>query len=127
MGYDIGFVKVIVEDLEKETAFYRAVLGLEQLERIQVDDDQFAVDEIALGTGSPTGCALVLVKDFRGDVPVTKSGLLGFNTQDLDALVERVRANGGTVQLEPFDYEGERAAVVVDPEGQMLEIIEVAD
>ena len=127
MGYDVGFVKVIVEDLEKEAAFYREVLDLKQLERIQVDDDERALDEIVLGTGSPTGCALVLVKYLRGDDPVTKSGLLGFMTQDLDALVERVPANGGTIQLEPFDYEGQRVAVVVDPEGQVLEIIEVAD
>ena len=44
---------------------------------------------------------------------------------DLDRVVERCTARGGTVLVGPFDYEpATRLAVITDPDGNTYEVIE---
>ena len=64
---------------------------------------------------------------FRDAFPIVTSAdierLTSFYTDDVDAEVERLCANGGIVLDEPADREwGERMATVADPDGNLLHI-----
>jgi predicted enzyme related to lactoylglutathione lyase len=43
---------------------------------------------------------------------------------DLDGVLERCRARGGAVLLEPFEFEpGSRIAIISDPDGNSIEVV----
>lgn len=55
------------------------------------------------------------------DAPLPRSISLWTYTDDCDALVERIRAAGGTITEEPADQPwGERVARVLDPDGNQI-------
>src|SRR6476646_9576311 len=48
---------------------------------------------------------------------------LSLDVTDLDAVLERCTARGGTVVLEPFELEpGTRLAIIADPDGTTMEL-----
>ncbi|MBL8677869.1 MAG: VOC family protein [Myxococcales bacterium] len=51
---------------------------------------------------------------------------LGFDVADVDAIVERVAASGATVRALPSESPRGRRAVVIDPDGRAVELIESA-
>jgi lactoylglutathione lyase len=124
-----GFTKVIVHDLEKMAAFYRDVYGLHAVERVRgasIGDEQ--IDEIMLSR-DPTARfgSLVLLKYLgRGSSPNGEL-ILGFVTDDLPALLDRVRAAGGAVTA-PIKEMPElhlRVAFAADPEGHLAELVQM--
>jgi predicted enzyme related to lactoylglutathione lyase len=124
-----GFTKVIVHDLEKMAAFYRDVYGLHAVERVRgasIGDEQ--IDEIMLSR-DPTARfgSLVLLK-YLGRGPSPNGELiLGFVTDDLPALLDRVRAAGGAVTA-PIKEMPElhlRVAFAADPEGHLAELVQM--
>jgi len=124
-----GFTKVIVHDLEKMAAFYRDVYGLHAVERVRgasIGDEQ--IDEIMLSR-DPTARfgSLVLLKYLgRGSSPNGEL-ILGFVTDDLPALLDRVRAAGGGVHSDIRDYPDMkvRVAFATDPEGHLAELVQM--
>lgn len=121
---NLSFTKIIADDLEAEAAFYVSVFNLKQLERITLSEP-IPVDEIVLGTGKETGAALIVVEAPRGE-KATKSGILGFMSRDLEATIGKATALGAKVTLAPIDIPngGGRAALLDDPEGQSIEIVQ---
>jgi lactoylglutathione lyase len=124
-----GFTKVIVHELEKMAAFYRDVYGLHAVERVRgasIGDEQ--IDEIMLSR-DPTARfgSLVLLKYLgRGSSPNGEL-ILGFVTDDLPALLDRVRAAGGAVTA-PIKEMPElhlRVAFAADPEGHLAELVQM--
>jgi predicted enzyme related to lactoylglutathione lyase len=72
---------------------------------------------------------ILLVKHSeRTSAPEPGSGFekIVFVTDDVDALHERVAANGGTSEKAPWNLEkmGIRVALVRDPDGYLIELIE---
>ena len=47
-----------------------------------------------------------------------------FQTTDLDAVLERLQAHGGTIAMGPFDAPGSRAAFILGPNGALVEVIQ---
>ena len=121
---NLSFTKIIADDLEAEAAFYVSVFNLKQLDRITMSEP-IEVDEIVLGTGKETGAALVVVEVPRGE-KATKAGMLGFMCTDLDATIGKATALGAKLTLGPMDIpNGDgRLALLDDPEGQIIEIIQ---
>jgi predicted enzyme related to lactoylglutathione lyase len=132
-----AFTKLIVHDLEKMAAFYRDVYGLHAVNRVRgerIGGDE--IDEIML---SPDPAAqwssLVLLKYVRGEAP-TNAGreaspkgevILGFTTDDLPALLERVRAAGGRIHAPTKEMPALkiRVAFATDPEGHLAELVQM--
>ncbi len=54
------------------------------------------------------------------------SGLryLTVQVDDVGRAIERCQSAGGTVVMAPFDYEGSPVAIVEDPEGNWVELIQ---
>ncbi|MAG34462.1 MAG: glyoxalase/bleomycin resistance/dioxygenase family protein [Deltaproteobacteria bacterium] len=122
-----SFTKLVVDDLEKMTAFYSRVFGLKQFDRIQADIGIDPIDETMLGVDSAFGPgALMLLKFVDQPAPQPGAVILGFQTDDLQSLVDRVIANGGTLhsEIKDSDVAKLRVAFTRDPEGNLAECIE---
>jgi len=124
-----SFTKLIVHDLDKMAAFYREVYGLHAVNRVSGESiGREAIDEIML---SPDPNArygpLVLLKYLgRGPSPAGEV-ILGFTTDDLPGLLERVRKAGGgiTAPIKEMPELKIRVAFATDPEGHLAELVEL--
>lgn len=124
-----AFTKLIVHDLEKLAAFYRDAYGLHAVQRVRgerIGDE--AIDEIML-SADPAAVygSLVLLQYLGRGAPPNGEVILGFTTDDLPALLERVRAAGGAVAVPLHDMPERRirVAFATDPEGHLAEIVQL--
>lgn len=107
----IAFTMYPVTDIARARRFYEQDLGL-IVSRVFQDawieydlaDGTFAITTLAEGV-SPSADA---------------GGGIGFEVDNVDAMVTTLRAKGTTVKLEPFSTSVCRMAVILDPEGNAL-------
>jgi lactoylglutathione lyase len=122
-----GFTKLIVGDLEKSAAFYKSVCGV--VEQARIDDalDGRPMSEILFNPAMPGGPTFVLFTFHDTPKPAASEVILGFITPDLDALLGRARAAGGTVVEEMGSRPelGVKVAIVRDIEGHLIEIVQM--
>ena len=121
-----GFTKLVVQDLEAMSSFYKNVAGLVELARYQDVVMERRIDEILFdgtGQGDPT---FILFKLLDRDAPAREEVILGFQTPDVVAFVERVKANGGAVvaDVETRAKYGVKVAFVTDPESHLIQVVE---
>ena len=124
-----AFTKLIVHDLEKMAAFYREVYGLHAVNRMQgVSIGDEPIDEIMVSTDPKAQYgSLVLLKYLGRQASPNGENILGFTTDDLPALLERVRKAGGgiTAPIKEMPELKLRVAFATDPEGHLAELVEV--
>jgi predicted enzyme related to lactoylglutathione lyase len=124
-----SFTKLIVHDLERMAAFYREVYGLHVVNRVRgVSIGDEAIDEIMMSPDPKAQwSALVLLKYLGRKPPPNGEVILGFTTDDLPALMERVTKAGGrvTAPIEEMPQRKIRVAFVTDPEGHLAELVQV--
>jgi lactoylglutathione lyase len=126
---NVAFTKLIVHDLEKLAAFYREVYGLQAVNRVRGESiGGEEIDEIMLSADpkAPFGSFVLLKYLGRAPSP-TGELILGFTTDDLPALLDRVRAAGGGVHAPIKDMPELkiRVAFATDPEGHLAELVQV--
>lgn len=117
----VAWSEAMVGDFEKGKAFYTEVFGW-TYEDNSSDEMDYAIfttsgegDEMAGGIGVDT------------DAPQPYWSVV-FAVDGTDEAVERVRAGGGGVVTEPFDFEHGRLAIVTGPDGEVLALLtEAAD
>ncbi len=92
MENPVTYFEIPVKDLDRALRFYEAVFGI-TLDRQTIDGYEMALFPSLDGAPGATGALA------KGDVYVPgKSGpVLYFGTEDIDTLLERVRAAGGSV------------------------------
>jgi predicted enzyme related to lactoylglutathione lyase len=124
-----AFTKLVVHDVEKMAAFYRDVYGLHAVNRVRGESIAGEeIDEIML---SPDPAAqwgsLVLLKYLGRKASPNGEVILGFTTDELPALLDRVRAAGGGIHaaIEDLPELKIRVAFATDPEGHLAELVEV--
>ncbi|HTE67129.1 MAG TPA: glyoxalase superfamily protein [Candidatus Binatia bacterium] len=111
------FPIVSTPDLGRALGFYRDLLGGTVSYSFPGNDDSPVYVGVDLGLshlgiGLDAGVA---------DAPRPRPISLWTYTDDCDALVERIRASGGTITEEPADQPwGERVARVLDPDGNEI-------
>jgi uncharacterized glyoxalase superfamily protein PhnB len=121
------FIQVTDPDLA--LAFYRDVLGLDVRNDVARDDLRW----ITVGAASQPGVSIVITNYLNGNpgdadaiaALITKGALNGvhFQTGDLDALFEKVRASGADIVQEPTEqFWGARDFAVRDPSGNLVRI-----
>ena len=122
-----GFTKLIVDDLDKMAEFYSEVFGFEEQGRVHSDVSGRVIDEIMFHPTAPGAASFVLFKFVDRVAPAQEEVILGFITADLNALVDRAtRAGGGiTQQIREMPEHGVKVAFVTDPEGHLIEVVEM--
>lgn len=123
-----GFTKLVVGDLEKMKAFYMNAYDLKQFDRVQADIGIDPIDEIMLGRDSGFGPgSLVLLRFTELAPPRPGAVILGFITDDLQALLDRVVAHGGRVHaaIKDIPEMKVRVAFAKDPEGNLAELVQM--
>jgi predicted enzyme related to lactoylglutathione lyase len=124
-----GFTKLVVHELDKLAAFYCEVYGLHAVQRVRghrIGGEE--IDEIMLSADPDAafGSLVLLRYPGRGPSP-TGELILGFTTDDLPGLLDRVRAAGGGVHA-PIKEIPElklRVAFATDPEGHLAELVQL--
>jgi len=128
MPPSFAFTKLVVHDLEKAAAFYRDVFGLHAVNRVREKIGAEEIDEIMLSPDPKAAWGpLVLLRYVdRGPSPNGES-ILGFTTDDLPALLERLETAGGRIAA-PIKEMPElriRVAFATDPEGHLAELVQI--
>lgn len=124
-----AFTKLVVHDLEKMAAFYGEVYGLHVVNRVRgVSIGDEVIDEMMMGADpSAQWSSLVLLKYVGRTASPNGEAILGFTTDDLPALLERVAKAGGGI-VAPIKEMPElkiRVAFATDPEGHLAELVQV--
>jgi lactoylglutathione lyase len=120
------FTKLIVGDLDRSAAFYAAVCGLTEQQRIDAVVDGRAITEIILGGEGAGPAGLILFRFHDSAAPAPGDSILGFDTDDIDAFVERaIKAGGSLMQaVQSLPEFGLKFAFVRDNEGHLVEVLE---
>ena len=132
MNISLGACFVTVHDHDEALKFYRDVLGLE----VRSDVGSGSFRWVALSPPNQPDIQIVLSpthpgREADGDTVlalVTKGSLNGvnFNTDDVDATFEHIRAAGAEVLQEPIDQAwGVRDCAFRDPSGNMIRLNQV--
>ncbi len=124
----LGFTKLIVEDMDAVSAFYGAVCGFEEEAR---GDDQIAGRRIreAYFRSDPPGTGTFTLTKFLDETRPTgvNTVILGFVAADIARFIDDAQAAGGTL-IEPMQSRpehGVKVAFVEDPEGNLIEVVEM--
>lgn len=127
MKSHFGFTKLVVKDLDGTAAFYRDVVELEELMRVQDEIGGRAIEEVLFKPTGEGGATFVLFKFLDRDLPASEEVIIGFQTPDVTAFVDRVRRAGGSVVLDVEEKaaHGVKVAFVKDPEGHLIEVVEL--
>jgi predicted enzyme related to lactoylglutathione lyase len=112
-----------VSDLEKATAFYVDVLGLQKLQAVDLDE----MKEHLLGSGKPGAPTLVLMEYKDRPMPAsdTEASKFVFYVRDATATAATIVERGGRITREPAPYGDNIVGFAVDPDGHLLELIQV--
>lgn len=127
LGMTYLFAKTFVHDLDAMGAFYEAVFGLVRLDRHSDAMLGREIDEIMYQASYPGGPALTLISYRDSTAPVAGEAVQGFMTDDIEGVVARALAHGGTVPdpIRAVPAYGLRVAFVLDPEGHVNEVIQM--
>lgn len=124
-----AFTKLIVHDVERMAAFYRDAFGLHAVRRVageKIGDEE--IDEIVLSADPNAAWGSLILLAYRGS-GASPNGevILGFTTDDLPSLLERVKEAGGAVAqpLREMPDLKIRVAFATDPEGHLAELVQV--
>lgn len=128
-GTVYGFTKIVVDDLDRIADFYTKTVGYKPLQRVKAVCGGEDIEEIimVLGEGYGEGIPLIVWKWLEREAPADTDAILGFQTDDVDALYQRVLDNGGTGMDEPHDqlHHGVRVGFAKDPDGRVLELVQM--
>jgi predicted enzyme related to lactoylglutathione lyase len=108
---------IITADLNRLLAFYVELLGATQTSRVPDDGPAFFV---GLRVGDSD---MGLVVNAESAAGATGRILLSVAVKDVDSLLERVRALGGSVRGQPNNMPwGQRVAHIADPDGNPINL-----
>lgn len=125
-----SFTKLIVNDEERMAEYYHQVYGLNKLQRVEEADSGAIgpIREVIMGPGDVMSSeSLVMIKFLDKPAPRDQEAILGFITDDLDALAERVLTHGGkhVGPIKSMPEHGVRVLFATDPEGRLSENVEL--
>ena len=116
-----SFMKLVVEDADETARFYCDVFGMARTETLDLEP----LVEVFLELPE-TSFKLVLVA-YKRAFDLQKGnhwGPIGFDTNDLDALLERALAAGASVKVPTGELEDLRYVILESPQGHEIELIQ---
>jgi catechol 2,3-dioxygenase-like lactoylglutathione lyase family enzyme len=125
-----SFMKLVVADLAAAERFYCEVFGLEVSHRHRSDEHAYGQEESMLfAPDRSTAIPFILTRYLRQPNPVAGAAWTGFSVEDLEATVAAIERAGGRIEvpIHAASSHPVRAVVARDPEGHMIEVIQVMD
>ena len=126
-----AFTKIVVGDLERTTAFYKAVFDYREFQRVVADVAGEPIEEIILLRGDDMGGEVTLVvwKWTQRPAPRESDVILGFITSDIATVFARTESAGGRVVQAPRDMpeHGVRVGFIADVDGRLIEVVQMLD
>lgn len=114
----IAFTMYPVTDMARARRFYEETLGL-RLTRREVREFEWVEYDLDGGT-------LALTDLKEGSAPSAEAGgSIAFEVQNVDEMVEQLRAKGARIKLEPLSTPVCRLAVILDSEGNAVTLHQV--
>lgn len=127
---DFSFCKMVVADLDKVADFYREVFGLIEWQRVKMEQSSTTggpLEEIIFSATKDGGPSLTIVELKDRAAPPQGETILGFATDDIEALLDRAVKAGGSIAT-PIKHQPEhgiRVAFIRDNEGHLVEVIQM--
>ncbi len=125
MGKVTGFGGVFykVKDVEQHKDWYRKNLGIES--------DQYGGKFTWRDKDNPDNVGMTAWSPFPSDTkyfdPGKQEFMINYRVEDLDSLLEELKANGVEMAGEPETYEYGKFAWIIDPDGYKVELWEPID
>lgn len=121
-----AFTQLFVRDFKRMAEFYSKAFGMREIQRMKYEGED-GMEEVVLACADAPMPTLVLASFLDGRATGEREVFLGFYSDDLDESVKNVIDCGGTVLSGPDSLpDGLRVAILADPEGHMIEIMQVA-
>lgn len=127
-GLGFGFAKAIVHDLEIMTEFYKSVFDLKEVMRYEADTARGLISEVILTrTGEMMTPSLAIYKFVDREGPSGTDSILGFTVADAQLTLDRACQSGGRLveAVRAMPDLGISVAFVEDPEGRLVEIVQL--
>lgn len=121
LGMALGFLKLVVDDLEAMVTFYGEAFGFAVRDRIDMPEIEEAM---LVQPGQTFNLVLLRWKDGRTLTIGNAHGPIGMTTRSVDQTFAHALASGATAERQPYDLGPMRIAFVLDPEGHEIELIE---
>jgi predicted enzyme related to lactoylglutathione lyase len=127
-GTTLNGVRVGAKDPAALAKFYQTVFGMFEVQRIQTPQ----MLEIMLDFGASAeaaranaGADVVIMQQAADNTGDTLPHIV-FNVTDMDGLVKAIKAAGGKLEREPFEFgkTGIRIGMAIDPAGNHFEMIQ---
>ena len=126
-GGKFAFTKLVVRDLAKADAFYRAVCGYREGQWVTATVLGRPAQEV-IYRKPEGGVEMVLLVYLDGPPSVAGDVTTAFDTPDIDAFQARLLAAGGAVAeaIKDLEFNGNRMRIAffTDPEGYLLEVMQ---
>ena len=133
-GVSLNGVRVGASDPAAVAKFYEAAFGMQEVQRIQTPQmleimlNFGATPEAAMATRARNGGSdIVIMQRAAGDAKDDMAHVV-LNVTDMVAVVVALKAAGGTMEREPFEF-GKTGIVIgmaMDPAGNHIELIQGA-
>jgi predicted enzyme related to lactoylglutathione lyase len=122
-----GFTKLVVSDLARAQRFYERAFGMAETGRVTTREHTFALEEVMLSLGGERSHVLALTRYLEREVPPAGAAWTGFVVPDIEATLGKIAAAGGRVEVPVHENaeHGVLAALASDPDGHMIEIIQM--
>jgi len=129
-GITLNGIRVGAKDVASLAKFYQSAFGMFEVQRIQ--NPQML--EIMLDFGATaeaakanTGADVVIMQRAADDGADTMAHLI-FTVTDMDSVVKAIKAAGGKMERDPFEYgnTGIRIGLAIDPAGNHFEMLQFA-
>lgn len=126
-GRSFNFAKLVVADLDRCATFYQAVFKLEELARVEDAIAGRPIHEVMYKPTHEGAATFVLLAYKDTDQPALNEAIIGFTVTDLDSVLEAVDAQGGRLveAIREMPHLGIRVAFAADPEGHLIEIVQM--
>jgi len=121
----VAAVRYMVDDVGRAVEFYVSVLGFEQIQRFGPAMAIVERGDLRLWLAGPSSSAARPTPDGRSPEPGGWNRFV-IETDDLDGLIERLRAAGATFRNDVVSGPGGRQILVEDPSGNPIELFEPA-
>jgi predicted enzyme related to lactoylglutathione lyase len=122
------FTKLIVGDEAAQAAYYGAVYGLKPIYKAEGLSDGEPYREVILAMGDTMASGTLVMFNYTNrSKPRDQQVILGFVTDDVEALAERVVANGGKLvgPIRDEPEHGVRVFFATDPENALSENVQM--